>query len=102
MFACPAPSSCTLHSERVPCAGSWHDARRGARHPRHPTRRRQIVTTDARHFADAITPTVIVGGTVVTMNDERDVQAADVLIGADGAIAGLLPLGSPPPAGARV
>jgi cytosine/adenosine deaminase-related metal-dependent hydrolase len=58
---------------------------------------------DARSAAaDAATPILIVGGTVVTMNDARDVLPADVLVGSDGAIAALLPPGSPIPSGARV
>jgi cytosine/adenosine deaminase-related metal-dependent hydrolase len=44
---------------------------------------------------------VIRGGTVVTMNAAREVVQADVLVGADGAIAALLPPGSPVPGGAR-
>ena len=61
------------------------------------------MTPDARSIAsEATAPIVIAGGTVVTMNDARDVVQADVLIGADGAIAALLPAGAPVPAGARV
>jgi 5-methylthioadenosine/S-adenosylhomocysteine deaminase len=51
---------------------------------------------------DAATPTLIAGGTVVTMDDARRVVQADVLVGSDGAIAALLPPGSTAPAGARV
>ena len=61
------------------------------------------MTADPRAtIGDAPRPTLIAGGTVVTMNDARDVVPADVLIGADGAIAALLPPGSPAPAGARL
>ena len=52
--------------------------------------------------AEAAAPILIAGGTVVTMNDGREVIPADVLVGADGAIAALLPSGSAAPAGARV
>jgi cytosine/adenosine deaminase-related metal-dependent hydrolase len=45
---------------------------------------------------------LIAGGTVVTMDRARTVQPAGVLIGPDGAIAALLPPGSPAPPGARV
>jgi len=47
-------------------------------------------------------PVVVAGGTVVTMNEGREVVQADVAIGADGAIAGLLAPGAPRPAGVRV
>lgn len=47
-------------------------------------------------------PVVVAGGTVVTMNEGRAVVRADVVIGADGAIAGLLAPGAPRPAGVRV
>lgn len=47
-------------------------------------------------------PLLVAGGTVVTMNDAREVRPADVLVGADGAIDALLPPGSPAPAGARI
>jgi 5-methylthioadenosine/S-adenosylhomocysteine deaminase len=61
------------------------------------------VTTDARAVAaDGVASTLIVGGTVVTMNDRREVRDADVLVGSDGAIAALLPSGSPVPSGASV
>ena len=61
------------------------------------------MTPDARSTAsEAEAPIVIAGGTVVTMNDACDVVQADVLIGADGAIAALLPARSAVPAGARV
>jgi cytosine/adenosine deaminase-related metal-dependent hydrolase len=45
---------------------------------------------------------LIVGGTVVTMNPDREVRSADVLVGPDGAISALLPPGTPAPAGARI
>jgi 5-methylthioadenosine/S-adenosylhomocysteine deaminase len=61
------------------------------------------VTPDARAVAaDGVVPTLIVGGTVVTMNATRQVREAEVLVGSDGAIAALLPSGSPGPSGARV
>ena len=61
------------------------------------------MTPDARSTAsDATAPIVIAGGTIVTMNDARDVVQADILIGADGAIAALLPAGAPVAAGTRV
>ena len=47
-------------------------------------------------------PTVLAGGTVVTMNSARDVLRADVLVGAEGEIEALLPPGSPLPPGARI
>jgi 5-methylthioadenosine/S-adenosylhomocysteine deaminase len=46
--------------------------------------------------------TLVAGGTVVTMNAAREVMPADVLVGSDGAIRALLPVGSLVPAGARV
>jgi cytosine/adenosine deaminase-related metal-dependent hydrolase len=45
---------------------------------------------------------IVRGGTVVTMNPAREVVRADVLVGADGAIAALLPPGSPASSDARV
>ena len=61
------------------------------------------MTPDTRSItSDATPPILIAGGTVVTMNDAREVVAADVLIGSDGAIAALLPPESPVPSGARV
>ena len=60
------------------------------------------MTPDSRSIpSDAAQPILIAGGTVVTMNDAREVIPADVLVGSDGAIAALLPPGSPVPAGAR-
>ncbi|MGE3269432.1 MAG: amidohydrolase family protein [Chloroflexota bacterium] len=56
----------------------------------------------AVHPVDSAPATLIVGGTVVTLNGDRDVTRADVLIGADGAIEALLPPGSTAPAGARI
>ena len=47
-------------------------------------------------------PTLIVGGTVVTMNAARDVIEADVLVAPDGSIAELRPAGSPVPDDSRV
>ena len=46
--------------------------------------------------------TIVVGGTVVTMNATREIVQADVVIDADGVISALLPPGSPVPDGARV
>jgi cytosine/adenosine deaminase-related metal-dependent hydrolase len=46
--------------------------------------------------------TLIACGTLVTMNTAREVVPADVLVGSDGAIIGLLPPGTPAPSGARV
>jgi 5-methylthioadenosine/S-adenosylhomocysteine deaminase len=65
-------------------------------------RRRQTLTSDTRSPSGGGVPIVIAGGTVVTMDQARRVASADVLVGADGTIAALLPPGSPPPPGARV
>lgn len=46
--------------------------------------------------------TVIVGGTVVTMNAAREIVDASVLVGADGSIAALLSPDAQTPPGARV
>jgi 5-methylthioadenosine/S-adenosylhomocysteine deaminase len=60
-----------------------------------------VTATDGTATTGALT-TVIVGGTVITMNATRDVLVADVVVAADGSIAEVRPTGSPLPAGARV
>ena len=44
---------------------------------------------------------VVTGATIVTMNANRDIVQADVVVDEDGAIAALLPPGAPLPSGAR-
>ena len=61
-----------------------------------------MLTPDTRPTAHAAAPIPIASGTVVTMNDAREAVPADVLVGTDGAIAALLPPGSPVPAVTRL
>ena len=61
------------------------------------------MTSESLRAPDSsVAPIAIVGGTVVTMNPAREIVSADVLVGPDGSIAGLLPPGAPVPDGARV
>jgi 5-methylthioadenosine/S-adenosylhomocysteine deaminase len=76
---------------------------RGGARDLYGARQRETLMPDTRpRTDDATAPILLAGGTVVTMNDAREIVAAEVLVGSDGAITALLPPGSPAPDGARV